>query len=273
MTHVKLNDFRDKAVIITGGTKGIGLATGLSFAREGAHVYLTHRWGSADEDEIRKQFADAGAREPAIVEADVGQDDDTQALLELVSQDHDGVEVFVSNVCIVQPAMGVDSYKRRSLLKSLEYSAWPFVAYTQQIKKRFDRYPRYVIGVSSDGPDNYFAHYEFVALSKAVMETLCRYVAKDLQGEDIRLNILRTRNVLTDAVEEVFGEFYKRFVGKYAGEMYFITPEEIGDTILCMCSGLLDAMNGQVIMVDKGIAFADGLMHLMDRHEELGMTF
>lgn len=270
---MKLNDFRNKAVVITGGTKGIGLATGLSFGREGAHVYLTHRWGSADEDEVRERFAACGAPEPAIVEADVGQDDDTKALLELVGKDHDQVEVFVSNVCIVQPAMGVASYKKRSLLKSLEYSAWPFVAYVQQMHRTFGRYPRYVVGISSDGPDNYFAHYEFVALSKAVMETLCRYVAKDLQDEDIRLNILRTRNVLTDAVEEVFGSFYKRFVGKYAGEEYFITPEEIGDCVLCMCSGLLDAMNGQVIMVDKGIAFADGLMHLMDRHEELGMSF
>ena len=270
---MKLNDFHDKAVVITGGTKGIGFATGLAFGREGAHVYLTNRWGSADEDEVRAKFAEVGALQPAIVEADVGQDDDTKALLELVAKDHDGVEVFISNVCIVQPAMGIESYKKRSLLKSLEYSAWPFVAYIQHMHKQFGRYPRYVIGMSSDGPDNYFAHYEFVALSKAVMETLCRYVAKDLQDEDIRLNILRTRNVLTDAVEEVFGSFYKGFVGKYAGEEYFVTPEEIGDCALAMCSGLLDAMNGQIIMADKGIAFADGLMHLMDRHEELGMTF
>lgn len=270
---MKLNDFRGKAVVITGGTKGIGRATGLAFARQGAHVFLTHRWGSADEDELRQEFAAAGVTPPAIVEADVGQDDDTKALLELVKQDHDGVEVFVSNVCVVQPATGVMSYKRRTLLKSLEYSAWPFVAYTQHIHELFGRYPRYVVGISSDGPDNYFSHYEFVALSKAVMETLCRYVAKYLQDEDIRLNILRTRNVLTDAVEEVFGPVYKQFIGKYAGEEYFIQPEEIGDCVLAMCSGLLDALNGQVIMVDKGIAFADSLMRQMEKREELGMDF
>ncbi|MBW2459344.1 MAG: SDR family NAD(P)-dependent oxidoreductase, partial [Deltaproteobacteria bacterium] len=43
-----LNDFRDKAVLITGATKGLGLAIGKAFGAEGAHVYLTHRWGSAD---------------------------------------------------------------------------------------------------------------------------------------------------------------------------------------------------------------------------------
>ncbi len=266
-----LNDFRGKAVVITGGTKGIGRATGLAFARHGAHAYLTHRWGSADEDEIRREFVEAGAPEPAIVEADVGQDEDTRALMELIGKDHDRVEVFVSNVCIVQPAMGVASYKRRSLLKSLEYSAWPLVGYVQQMKESFGRLPRYVVGISSDGPDNYFSHYEFVAVSKAVMETLCRYLSKYLAGEDIRLNILRTRNVLTDAVEEVFGPLYKQFIGKYAGEEYFIEPEEIGDTVLAMCSGMLDSLNGQVIMVDKGIAFVDGLMRLMEKRHELGL--
>ena len=72
-------------------------------------------------------------------------------------------------------------------------------------------------------------------------------------------------------VEEIFGDDYKSFVGKYAGEEYFIHPEEIGDAILALCSGMLDAMSGQVIMVDKGIAFADSLMRLLEKREELGM--
>ena len=50
------NDFENKAVLITGGTAGIGLATGLAFGRLGAQVYLTHRWGSADNDEVRAKF-------------------------------------------------------------------------------------------------------------------------------------------------------------------------------------------------------------------------
>ena len=265
------NDLRGKAVIITGGTKGIGLAAGMSFAREGAHVYLTHKWGSADEAELLKKFEGFDAPPPTIVEADVKEDEETEALLEIVAQDHDGVEVFISNVCIVQPARGVESYRRRSLLKSLEYSSWPMVAYTQQIKKKFGRYPHYIIGVSSDGPDNYFVNYEFVAASKAVMETFCRYMAKHLGPEGVIVNVIRTRNVLTDAVYEIFGDAYTDFVGKYAGEEYFMQPEEIGDAILAMCSGMMDAMSGQVLMVDKGIAFADTLMRLLEHREELGL--
>ena len=64
MTGTIVKDYTGKVVLITGGTKGIGLATGLAFARHGAQVYLTHRWGSADEDEIRARFAELGAPAP-----------------------------------------------------------------------------------------------------------------------------------------------------------------------------------------------------------------
>jgi len=262
------NDFHDKAVLITGGTKGIGLATGLAFGRHGAHVYLTHRWSSADEDEVRAQFAEVGAPVPAIVEADVSNDDDTKALMQVIKRDHDAVEVFISNVSVVQPASGVMSYRKRSLLKSIEYSAWPFVAYLQQIEQALGKLPRYVVGISSDGADNYFSHYEYVATSKTVMEVLCRYLTHHLRGQDIRLNVLRTRNVLTDAVDEIFGPHYVRFMSEQAGEEFFIYPHEIGNAALALCSGMLDAMNGQIILVDKGMAFADTLMRRLEIETE-----
>ena len=46
------NDFAGRAVLVTGGTRGIGLATGLAFGELGAAVTLTHKWGSVDEDDL-----------------------------------------------------------------------------------------------------------------------------------------------------------------------------------------------------------------------------
>ena len=48
--------FSQKIVLITGGTQGLGKAIGFEFAALGATTYLTHRWGSADEDELRAEF-------------------------------------------------------------------------------------------------------------------------------------------------------------------------------------------------------------------------
>ena len=56
-----------------------------------------------------------------------------------------------------------------------------------------------------------------------------------------------------------------------AGEPHFIKPEEVGDTIFALCSGLLDAMSGQVITVDNGGSFSDNLMRLYRSREEYGL--
>jgi NAD(P)-dependent dehydrogenase (short-subunit alcohol dehydrogenase family) len=265
------NDLHGKAVIVTGGTKGIGLATGLLFGAEGAHVYLTHAFGSADEDELRRAFASAGAPEPTIVQADASKDEDTRRLLGLVAEREGALEVLVSNVCVVQVAEGIESYSLRALTKSLEYSAWPFVAYVKEARALLGRYPRYVIGVSSDGPDHFYQGYEYVALSKIVMEVLCRYLGNQLAGEEIRLNIVRTRNVITESALAVHGAEYPDFVRRFGGESHIVTVEEVAGVILALASGWLDAMNGQVLNVEKGGTFGDNLMRLYRHREEFGL--
>ena len=126
------NDFRNKAVLVTGGTKGLGLSIALAFGKEGAQTYLTYKWGSADMDDVTKAFTDIGAPAPHLIEADVTYKEDTKALFEQIKQNHDSIEVFVSNVSFAQIGGSFESYKKRSFLKSLEYSAWPMMGYTER---------------------------------------------------------------------------------------------------------------------------------------------
>ena len=269
---MSLNDYKDKAVVITGGTAGIGLATGLAFGRVGAHVFLTHRWGSADEGELRAKFEAAGAPAPTIVEADVSQDEDTQALLEKVAANHDGVEVMIANVSFAHVSKEHTDLSRKALSRSLTYSAWPFVGYLQQIKQKFGRYPRYAVGMSSRGPEYFLPGYDFVAASKAVMETFCKYLTADLIDEDIRINVVRANPVETASLEATFGPEFSPFCRKYYGDGFFVSPEEVADATLALCSGLMDGVKGQILLLDRGYGFNDNIVRLFSERERLGLT-
>lgn len=263
--------FRGKAVLITGGTAGIGLATALAFAKHGADCWLTYRFGSADEDEVKKQFAALGAPEPRIVQADVSRDDDTDALLAEMKKVYEHVEVFVANVSAALVVRSVDDYDKRGLMKSIEASAWPMVEYTRRIKQTFGRWPRYVIGQSSTGPDSFSYGYDFVAASKAVMETLCKYMSYRLYDEDIRVNVIRSRSVRTASFESTFGAEFVNFAKRFTREEHFLPAEEVAEATLCMCSGLMDGMRGQIVTVDRGTTFFDNLMRLYEERELLGL--
>lgn len=263
-----LNDLKGKAVLITGGTKGIGLATGLAFGRQGAHVTLTHKWGSADEDEIREQFARVGAPEPTIAEADAASNEDTKALLTELKKRHQSIEVFIPNVAFAQVVKSMDDYQKRYLLRSIEYSVWPMIDYLKEIKAIFGQYPRYLIGLSSQGPDKYTANYDFVASSKAVEETLCKYLSFRLANENINLNVVRAAFVRTESLRSTMGEDCIPFVESFDPSL-FVTVEEVANTILALCSGLMDAVTGQVIAVDHGAPFYDNVMRLYGERETI----
>ncbi|MFN0058678.1 MAG: SDR family oxidoreductase [Planctomycetota bacterium] len=255
------NRFDGQAVLVTGGTQGVGLAIGLAFAARGAQVWLTHRWGSADEADVRRAFAARGGRPPRIVEADASNEADTERVLAEIRAAHDRVDVFVSNVAFASVVGGLADYDKKSLLRSLEYSAWPLVGYLQAIRECFGVYPRYTLGTSCDGPDTYYPGYDIVAACKKVLETLCRYIAKELYEEGGgTVNILRSRPVSTRALVATFGSEFEPYLRAQHGDEYFIEADAVGAAALGIASGLLDAMTGQVVLLDRGVAFADNLM-------------
>ncbi len=256
-------DLDGKVALVSGGTRGVGLAIGLAIGRAGAHVHLTHRWGSADEDDIRARFAAAGAPAPTVIEADAARDADTVRLVEAIRGRHDGVDVFVSNVCAVSRVDGALAHRRRDLASSLRYSAWPLVGYLQAMKAAMGRYPRYVVSISSDGPDTHYPGYDHVAVAKAVVETQSRYLAEHLRDEGVRVNVVRARQVATRGYEEAFDAESRALASFF--EEFAVSPDEVAGAVLALCSGLLDAMSGQVIQVDRGAAFVDNVMTLGPR--------
>ena len=259
-----MKHFQNKAVLITGGTMGIGLATGLAFAREGARCILTYRWGSTEESEVIGHFKRENLNLPMLVQADVANSEDTAALLEQIKREHERIEVFVSNVSFAQVVKGLDDYKMRALSRSLEYTSWPMVEYTRTIHEVFGAYPRYILGLSSGGVDHMYRNYDFVAASKAVLETLCRYLNYRLFDEDVRINIVRAYYVETESLWATFGKEFQAFVKTMSPVRQFTTAEEVAKAIVILSSGLMDGVSGQILEVDRGSRFSVNLMGIFD---------
>jgi NAD(P)-dependent dehydrogenase (short-subunit alcohol dehydrogenase family) len=254
-------DLRGKTALVTGGTKGIGLASALALAEAGAQLYLTYKWGSADLDEVADGFTARGAPRPVFFEADAAEEQDTVRLMEGIAGAAGSVDIFVSNVSFALRTLTLADYKKRSLFKTLEYSTWPLIDYTRRIKEKFGHYPKYVLAISSDGPDHFYPGYDFVAASKALLEFFSRYLSVPLLAEGSRVNVLRFGTVNTDSFRAIFGEeFFSYMERQGVPSSMILTPEECGKAVLALCSGLLDGVNGQVISVDYGLPFRDNAM-------------
>jgi NAD(P)-dependent dehydrogenase (short-subunit alcohol dehydrogenase family) len=265
--------FKDKVVLVTGGTRGIGLSIALAFARRGASTVVTYRWGSADEDEVRSAFRAVKGSEPLLVQADAAEDEDTDELLGQVKNRFGrGVDIFVSNVAGSVVVRDFASMTERALAKSIHYTSWPMFAHLQKMKASFGRYPRYALALSSSGPDAYSPGYEFVAASKAVLETLCRYANYQLRNDDVRINVIRAGAIKTDSAVDMFGSELFDFLERLAPRGFrWLGMDEVANVAVALCSGMLDAVSGQVITVDRGDGFSDNLMRLYAERAELGL--
>jgi enoyl-[acyl-carrier-protein] reductase (NADH) len=224
-----------------------------------------------EEEDILKDFKDRNLLLPVIKQADVINADDTADLFNYIKDEFGKVDIFISNVSFANLVKSMDDYNEGSLLKSIEYSTWPMIEYTRQMKNILGSYPRYVIGLSSHGPDRYYRNYDYAAATKSLNEVLIKYLTYHFYNDEVIFNIVRTRPLITDSLLSTIGQDWPQFIEKYDIPGTHIELEEIAKLVFILCSGLLDAVRGQTLNADKGYDFAEGLQRLFADQEELGL--
>src|SRR5215212_5881476 len=93
-------DFKDKVVLITGGSRGLGLVLGRELAREGARLAICAR----DEDELQRAGVDLESRGAEVMthQCDVTSRSDVAEMVAAVEARFGGVDVLVNNAGVIQ---------------------------------------------------------------------------------------------------------------------------------------------------------------------------
>ena len=86
--------------LVTGGTRGLGEAIARRLAVAGMEVAVTHRWGTVPEELLAKRWADLGLPAPLVIEADAGEPEDTDALVDRIASRMGGLELVVANAAV-----------------------------------------------------------------------------------------------------------------------------------------------------------------------------
>ena len=94
-------DFKNKIALVTGGGTGIGKATSIALARQGATIAVNYSRSQADADETVQQIKNAGGRAIALQD-NVAQDGEVRAMVATIVQQFGTIDLLVNNASITR---------------------------------------------------------------------------------------------------------------------------------------------------------------------------
>jgi NAD(P)-dependent dehydrogenase (short-subunit alcohol dehydrogenase family) len=253
---------RGKIALVTGSTKGIGLAIAKGLAREGARVVVNGR----SEQSVKQAVAavkKAGGK-AAKVDGFAG-DLATAAGAEALGKRFPRVDILVNNLGIFEPKPFEkipDEEWRRFFEVNVLSGVRLARAYLPGMKARdWGR----IVFISSESGVQIPAEMIHYGTTKTAQLAVSRGLAETCAGTGVTVNAVLPGPTRSDGVDEFvkqlsggkpFAEFEKEFFKSIRPSSLlkrFATTEEVANMVVYVCSGLSSATNGAALRVDGGV--------------------
>lgn len=247
-------ELKNKSIIVTGASSGIGAAAALLFAAEGANVILGAR--RAAELESLAGTINQGNGRAVVLAGDVRDEGYADALVDLALNEFDQLDGAFNNAGIVGemspvPAMRIGNWNE-IIAVNLTSAFLAAKAQIPAMKKRGRGsivFTSSFVGFSNGGLPGMGAY----AASKAGLIGLVQSLASDHAADDIRVNALLPGGTVTPAAGEGDPATLE-FIAKLHPMKRMAMPKEIAQAALFLLSDRSSFMTGSPVIADGGIS-------------------
>ncbi|GAA2267825.1 glucose 1-dehydrogenase [Streptomyces amakusaensis] len=182
--------FTGKVVLVTGGGSGIGRATALAFAREGATVAVAGRTVGNLEETVRLIGEEGGSA--SAVQADIAVAADVERLVSTVAERHGGLHIAVNNAGYLPEPAPLAEFDEASFARTLNINViGTWLSMKHEIAHMRGNGGGVIVNVGSVvGAHLTIPGASAYGASKAAVAALGRSAAREYAADGIRINTL-----------------------------------------------------------------------------------
>ncbi|MBQ3252207.1 MAG: SDR family oxidoreductase [Oscillospiraceae bacterium] len=243
---------KDKIVLVTASTRGIGLAIVKKCAQEGARVYMAAR----DMDRAR-EIANTFTGVKCVYN-DATKPETFSSMVEDVVHDAGGIDVLVNNFGTSNPTKDLDfaNTEPQVFLDTVNLNLRSVFMASQAAVKHMAKQGGSIINISSVGgqvPDISQVAY---GTSKAAINHLTKLIAVQEAQHHIRCNAVLPGMTATEAVEKHLSTDFRNLFLRHIPLRRMGLPEEIAEAVCYFASDASAYTTGQILAVSGGFGLA-----------------
>jgi len=246
-------DFRDKVVIVTGGSRGIGKSIAMGFGNAGANVIIAARKIEALK-EVVKEIARTGGH-GSYVECDLTKDDDLHGLIEETMKRHGTIDVLINNAGISPFIMKSEEVTKEMWEEVLQVNLLaPFLLSREAAKIMMKNNWGRIINIASVGGMVGFQRQIAYSATKGALIQMTKVMSIEWSRRyNITVNAIAPAYIETDLTEgmrasKIISEnlLQRTPMGRFG------KPDEIVTAVFYLASEFSSYTTGTVLYVDGG---------------------
>ena len=248
--YPKEGKLKGKVALITGGDSGIGKATALLFAKEGADIVIAYLSETKDAKQTQKEV-ESYSRKCTLIKGDLGKENHCKKVIETAIKNHKKIDIIVNNAGLHWEAESIEDISTEQLSKTFQNN---FFSYFWTTKYAMPYLKKGASIINTTSVTAYRGSPQLIdyASTKGAIVAFTRSLSANLIDKGIRVNAVAPGPIWTPLIASSFDKEKNSEFGSDSPMKRAGMPNEVAPSFLFLATDDSSFISGQVLHPNGG---------------------
>ena len=248
--YPKEGKLKNKVALITGGDSGIGKATALLFAKEGADIIIAYLSETKDAKQTQKEV-ESYSRKCTLIKGDLGKENHCKKVIETAIKNHKKIDIIVNNAGLHWEAESIEDISTEQLSKTFQNNFFSYFWITKYAMPYLEKGAS-IINTTSVTAYRGSPQLIDYASTKGAIVAFTRSLSANLIDKGIRVNAVAPGPIWTPLIASSFDKEKNSEFGSDSPMKRAGMPNEVAPSFLFLATDDSSFISGQVLHPNGG---------------------